>query len=289
MNPSYHGEVICSRTDCKRKAYYRVGYGVFCGYHCNKSERVALPKNPNSLEEKMNKIALHNTECERVAEENRNNGKRGNVRCAKIRVFGGVDLIPGYVNIFPNFKHLERKDGIGMPSLSPMSIGPIKHGQIGLPESLNLENFHQGNKVFPDEVNEKGAVKKVFFERQRELYLDAEPHRHKPGFEAKGNIPLFSIWVDKNGKKHKIDYMTSRQFYCHFYERSVVENPDFKRLCDMINQGYNLMIVGYDGYEVTKSLDEHYRDTNRPFGHELALYAMLTEDYVWRKYKTFDY
>jgi hypothetical protein len=52
----------------------------------------------------------------------------------------------------------------------------------------------------------------------------------------------------------------------------------------MIKNGYNLNIQGYDGYNVTNILG-HYYDISRPFGHELVLYTLLTEDdplqYPW--------
>ena len=57
----------------------------------------------------------------------------------------------------------------------------------------------------------------------------------------------------------------------------------------MIDYGFNLRIVGYDGYNVTMPLEEHYKDISRPFGHELVLYSMLKDEFVWRKFKTFDF
>lgn len=68
--------------------------------------------------------------------------------CSKMNMMKDIGFVTGYINIFPNFKHGNRRDGIGLPSLSPKSIGPVDHGQPGLPLALNLENFHQGNKVY---------------------------------------------------------------------------------------------------------------------------------------------
>jgi hypothetical protein len=57
----------------------------------------------------------------------------------------------------------------------------------------------------------------------------------------------------------------------------------------MLAQGKNLMICGYDAYAVTLPLYVHYHDTNRPFGHELVLYALLTtpadEELPWDRYR----
>ena len=40
------------------------------------------------------------------------------------------------------------------------------------------------------------------------------------------------------------------------------------------------------------TIEDHYLDSSKPFGHELVLYTMLTinpENYPWRKYKTEDF
>jgi hypothetical protein len=312
MNTVYFGETTCvvskrDGTPCGSKAYFTknaTGECV-CGKHAKKTERTQLPKNPDAAANKQAEIDVHRTTCDAAAANNLSVGKKGQVSCAKMRMMAAVELVPGFINIFPNFLHKNRKDGVGLPSLSPKAIGPVAHGQPGLPDSLNLENFHQGNKVFPSEVetdpdNGNRKPTAAFYELREKMYLDKEPHRHKQtatsavtktGRKNK-NIPLFSVWIDKDGTEHQIDYFTSREFYCHFYERATVANPDYQLLVDKINSGHNLRIVGYDGYAVTKTLEEHYCDTSRPFGHEMVLYAMLTakpDEWPWRKHKTFDY
>ena len=294
----YFGETVCCDTKkdkiaCTRKAYYKrlSDNKIVCGMHAKKENREELPRNPNERVLKEQKIKEHSLQCEKFAE---GNSSYGNVKCVKMKMFGSVELVENYVNIFPNYKHLHRKDGIGMPSLSPKSIGPINHGQPSLPICLNLENFHQGNKVLESEVGADGVVTKEFYDTQVQMYNDKEPHRHKQKC-SKTNKPLFSIWKDLNGKEHKIDYFTSRQFYCNFYDRIVLTDKNFLKLRKMIKDGYNLMIVGYDGFSVdtTKSIDDIYKDVTKPFGHELVLYTMLVyedeKDWPWRKFKTFEF
>ena len=310
MSTPYFGEATCAAfkrdgTPCGSKAYFTKNATgeCACGKHAKRDERTLLPKNPMADENRRAALFEHKFSCDAAAVANFGLGKKGQVTCAKMRMMAAVELVPGFINIFPNFLHRNRKDGIGLPSLSPKAIGPVAHGQPGLPDSLNLENFHQGNKVFPSEVETDLATGKpkpttAFYKLREKMYLDAEPHRHKQAAASaagKGknkNIPLFSVWTDKNGTEHQIDYFTSRQFYCHFYERATVANPDYVMLVNRIDTGHNLRIVGYDGYDVTKTLEEHYCDTSRPFGHELVLYAMLTakpEEWPWRRHKTFDF
>lgn len=206
-------------------------------------------------------------------------------------------FVSGYMNIFPNFNHGNRKDGLGLPSLSPKAIGPVDHKQPGLPIALNLENFHQGNKVFRDEIDQNGNPTKDFYDTRIAMYQDPIPHRHKDNAKTSSgnkNIPIFSVWITPDGKENRIDYFTSRQFYCTFYERATLNNPDYQDLMKKLEDGYSLRICGFDAYPIPakSSIEDCYKDISLPFGHELVLYTMLTEDpkmWPWKKYQTFNF
>lgn len=189
--------------------------------------------------------------------------------------------------VFPNCYHEYRQDGFGCSSLSPMKVGPIIHGQPGLPPSYNLENFHQANKVFPNEFDTKSdEILPIFFQTQLNMYNDPKPHRHK----QRGVIPLFSIWVTPEGQQKRMTYFESRQLYCRFYEHGVKNNLQLQQLKDMLKEGKKLCICGYDMVTgpLKKSLDDYYHDESRPFGHEMVLYTLLTvsdpAEYPWRKF-----
>ena len=296
----YWGVELCMATKangdkCLNGAYYKIDEKLFCGVHSSgkkKETRVKLPRNPNEKNIKIQQKELHAKNCDKIALDNKKNGRIGRVILYKMRMMKLCGFEDGFINIFPNFKHGNRNDGLGFPSLSPKSIGPIHHNQPGLPVALNLENFHQGNKVFPSEVDEKGEVMETFYNTQLKMYTDATPHRHKDASGGK-NVPVYSLWKDTDGTIHKISYFTSRQFYCVYYERNVITNPDFLRLKEMIANGYQLRICGYYAYDPKdKSMEECYCDISRPFGHELVLYTMLTENemnWPWKKYKTFEF
>ncbi len=306
--PSY-GHAKCQNINCKNQSYWKVIINevptFLCGVHSRKytSSRIQLKKDSKGKKELIDKKLKRDYELiEKAKKENKEKGVKGNVICSKFFMMRSPLDIEGYIKVFPNFKHGGRTDGIGLPFLSPKSIGPIKHEQPNLPPAKNLENFHQGNKVFNSEVDERGEPKEIFFKTQVEIYNNEIPLRHKASaFDDKGkrtNIPRFSLWVDKQGVKHKISYFVSRQFYCTYYERALLEpeskeNKDYEYLKQLIDDGYNLQIIGYDGYEVgEKTLEDCYKDCSRPFGHELVLYSMLThknEDWPWKKYKSFDF
>ncbi len=142
-------------------------------------------------------------------------------------------------------------------------------------------------------MDENGNPSELYVKNRLAFYLDPVPHRHKyVGTETNKNIPKFFVWRDKEGKEHRLTYVESRQFYCNFYERLAPLQDDFKKLVQMLDNGTNLQIIGYDAFPLTGTLEEAYLDPSKPFGHELCLYALLTakpEEYPWRKYKTFDF
>ena len=93
----------------------------------------------------------------------------------------------------------------------------------------------------------------------------------------------------QDGTERRFTYVETRYFYCRQYELLAPATEAFQKLQSLIKTGHNLLIVGYDGYDVTRSLWDHYLDTSRPFGHELALYTLLTVSdpvmYPWNIYK----
>jgi hypothetical protein len=232
---------------------------------------------------------------------------------------------PGFIQVFPNYKH-ENKTKIinneyviyGCYKLSPKYLGPVKHGQPiskleqkilnkrkgSIPDSYNIENFHQGSKCFKNEIDENKKPLKEYYENRNKFYLDKKPHRHKFKINKKNknnddnnknnkNIPEFFVWVDKNEEENYLTYIESRQFYCNFYERLVIEQEEYKKLIKLVEDGYNICICGYDAFEMSyNDIEKEYLNKNFPFGHERVLFTMLIEkpdNYPWRKYKNYDF
>lgn len=303
----YFGESTCEGqnkrgTKCAKHAYYREAKSIFtskqrvlCGIHSNKQSRTTLQKNPKAAQIRKNKLKEHNLA---VLSEAAERGSPGTVTCVKLRMLQLPLLQPGVQNVFPNNKHANRTDGFGCPSLSPMRLGPVAHGQSGLPDALNIENYHQFNKCFQFELEENVAEKPkpIFYAKRLIAYTDPVPHRHK--YDSKHirklnggngvNAPAFSIHKDRTGTERHYSYVQSRLFYSLWYERLAKQKPAFHKLAKDLASGINLCICGYDGYQPTEDLYVHYCDGTRPFGHELVLYALLViEDpaqYPWRRY-----
>jgi hypothetical protein len=288
------GEEKC--TKCANKAYYKAGDTLLCGVHSRNLKRVELTKNPNAKDraetirfERYRQVLL-------TAKANREAGRKGTLTVCKLRMMKEADHKDGVLNVFPNNKHQNRTDGFGCASLSPMRLGPVRHLQPGVPEARTIENYHQFNKVFPpdlvDPSNHLSLVSPAFFTMRDAAYRDPIPHRHKypkeGGFGGNKNAPLYSLHVKLDGTVQRYTYLQSRFFYCHQYELLAKQTADFAALRRKLDEGTNLQIVGYDGYPVTKSLWEHYNDTERPFGHELVLYSLLAVenpvDYPWNRF-----
>lgn len=285
----YYGARDCSAivastgNQCTNKAYYKQNGRFVCGVHSNKETRTTLKKDPNIKIQKANKIEKDKEEVELAMKENVKCGLKGDITCVRMKMMKEVENIPGYLKIFPNFKHGGRQDGIGCSELSPMSLGPVIHNQDNLPICHNIENYHQGNKRFSFETDE------MFESKQLEMYNDEVAHRHKydrstlTKYGSNVNIPLYSVI---NGKKYS--YIESRYFYCYYYELLAKETESYNELRKLIDDGYNLAIYGYDGYEPGNDIYQNYVDASRPFGHELVLYCLLTIDdpknYPWNVY-----
>jgi len=245
---------------CPLTAYYTVGTHLFCGRHssAHKEIRRPLPKRiraPFDLESQI--------------EHSRTPTLLGSVVLQRFFFRRAVVQQPDRLIVFPNNRHANRKDGIGMATLSPMQLGPVHHLQPGFPPALSLENFWQGSKRFAHETEEEFSAAK------RSAFLDPIPHRHK----AKGLKPLYWSWVSPvTGEEHRLGVVEAQQFYCRFYQLLVEPLEEYQRLAAMALE-HRLTLCGHDALPISPPTKEGilaaYRDTSASFGHERVLFAML--------------
>ena len=294
--PFYQGEHTCSARKkkgdpCTQPAYYVLRDNPVCGRHNDKTLGRKMKRNPAALEQRAEALRQHAASVARAAEANARAGVPGSVSCCKMRMMRPVPLPEGAQLVFPNRKHGGRVDGLGMTALSPMTIGPIRHPQPGLPPARNLENFHQGSKWFPTQTFEEYRA------TQRQMFEDPVPHRHHQ--EAKKipagrnrNIPRCFAWTRADGTVVEYSYVASRQFYCCYMERALLAAPDFIILQGLLAAGTNICLCGYDAYQPADAtpIEACYLDPARPFGHEMVIYTMLrytnATEWPWRKYVT---
>lgn len=232
----------------------------------------------------------HNEQCDYLASLNPGEGK---VKCLKLQMMVLCPLEEGWVNVIPNKKGTSGNRGIIMPFLSPMAIGPVLPKVTGvdehLPPAKNIENFHQGSKVFSMDLDDNGRIKPCFFETQEKWFADSEPHRHKTKDED-GHAPCLH---NVKGQLCAFTYFESRVFYCrameYAFENDKVCVEGIQKLKEKLKKGYNLNICGYDAYKMGSDADsifEAYCDATKPFGHERVLMAYLClekKDLPWRR------
>ena len=322
MATIYYGEINCQQPNCRNHAYYATATNYYCGTHSRKLTRTELPERPTA-EAAALKAALHQNQQNKIETArlvNINANQPGRVTLSRILMMKEPEQIDGFIKVFPNYKHQSKTESLqpsietgaapsllsgglmafGCARLSPMSLGPVDHGQPGWPPARNLENFHQGSKCFPCETNANGLPTQAYYQNRLQLYNDTTPHRHKFSTAPKA-APLFFVWIDKAGREHRLNYIQSRQFYCNFYQRLVTQESDYYQLQQLLARGYNLQICGYDAHPIVLQstsettatcIERVYLDPSKPFGHERVLFTMLTlppSDYPWIKFKTFDF
>lgn len=263
-----------------------------------------MPTNPNKDKIEEERVEALVEEAEAHAKSNPN--LRGRIGLRRLGMMKPTPMEAGYYTVLPNAR-AKAKGAlvVALPELSPMNLGPVQHGQPDLPDCQNLENFHQFNKVFKTEVSETtGERTEAWFKRRNGGYADTQAHRHKLGASKsehnrkagkgeKGNPCLYSIFVKPDGQEMVCDYIQSRIFYCTYYERLARDTKSMKRLVDDIYVfNRSILITGYDSRnedEVSaQQIADWYLDPKAPFGHELALAAILLhwsdpEELPWRK------
>src|SRR5579871_3969089 len=178
MTTIYYGQIQCQsetkKGPCANKAYYLANSKYVCGVHSRSLERTTLPKISKSDLDKQtaNNFAQELKAINEAKISNLMRLKKGDIVVTKMYMMKASKHVPGYLNVYPNYKDGNRKDGLGLPLLSPKSIGPVMHCQPGLTPSKNLENLHQFNKVFKCDVNEKGDPNETFYKMRLQGYND---------------------------------------------------------------------------------------------------------------------
>jgi Rho termination factor, N-terminal domain. len=218
---------------------------------------------------------------EEEKEKNVKLGRKGDIRVAKLPGrFSKLKrpYIPGYVsiNVCSSSRNWSRE-------LSPMFCGPVEHeeedydGEL-LPPASCVENFWQFCKVWDCDVNKKGELKKSYFERKREGFLCKKGIRHALGKDRKKYKILYSYC---GGKFYT--YLEARKaIYCPLYENLVTQKKEFRQLKEMHEEGYNILLLDYDGYEITlETIQQCFEDESRPFGHAHVLFCILNDIRPW--------
>lgn len=271
---------------CRLPAHWTSDGKVYC-YHHKTVYCTALPKHPNPMKHKCDGVQRRRDAVKAAREENVKNGVRGKVACSTLFQMKPAKYIPGYTCVFVESHFSNHDDGIVAKELCPKQMGPVHHGQPRLPVAKNLANLYMFSKVMRGDMDPRGYPSDEFYKLQKEMYACNETMGNVKYAERMKLLPLFCRWILPNNTNQLLDVIEGRQIFCHFYEYLARTTSDYRRIVRLLDDGYNVQIVGHTGYALTKSIAEHYADPAVEFGHELVLYTMLTvEDegsYPWRR------
>jgi hypothetical protein len=226
---------------------------------------------------------------------------RGDIICNKIihyRAQGDKHhpIKKDYVNI--NVTSASKKWG----KLSPMKLGPFNLSEDlhlselyssgvepGYKLSVDLtnqvarvnvfENYWQGSKIYDIDLDEDNQIQTSFFLRRAKMYADTQGHRRALP-KSKGK----AVAAYLNGDV--LDYIESRYYYCYYYAFLVQRTSEYKNLSEMLDNGQNLQIIGYDGIDIQinkEAMMQLYLDPKQPFGHELVLCCLLKGLSPWNE------
>lgn len=219
----------------------------------------------------------------------------GDVRCNRIIHYRSKEpgskehpKLPGYENVNVTSGNSRWK------ALSPMKLGPFHLVEKTVPtplypdgihpgfkphqdgkqviQCMNFENIWQGSKIYDIDVDANGVMGASFYERRARMAADVKPHRRALPKSA-GVTCVGAYW---NGEV--LAYIPSRAQYCSKYAHLVRVTDEYRQLEVMLQNGTNLHIIGYDGFDVPVTAEDMraaYLNPDRPFGHELVLCCML--------------
>src|SRR5205823_3446997 len=155
-------------------------------HHCNRNvkTRVHLKANPKIAEDRKRERAEAKKAADEAAAANRAAGRLGDVICHKFRMKERIVPLMGYLDVYPNEKHQNRKDGYGCRRLSPKVLGPADHKQSGVPECKTVEGLNTGDKCYKPEVDEHGNPTQVFYDERVKAYAAEIGPRHKEVAQA---------------------------------------------------------------------------------------------------------
>jgi hypothetical protein len=157
--------------------------------------------------------------------------------------------------------------------LSPFFLGPVD--LYGGYRSLNVENAWQFSKVYGYYLEEDGSIGERYFKWAQDGWNDKKAHRYPMG---KGIVPLYSYWDRK-----LLTYVEARkEIYIPLYAGAVQKTYAFEKLKKMHEEGANLYLWDFDGYDhkvCNLSYDQVINNSDRKMGHAFVI-AMLLEGYL---------
>lgn len=164
--------------------------------------------------------------------------------------------------------------------LSPFYLGPIDcyDGLV----AKRMENAWQYAKVYNGMIDEKGNPNTIYAKfRNKGFELD-KAKRYPMGKDLK---PLYSYWKVRD-KYFKLNYIQARKLiYIPLYAKAVVKTEAFAKLVEYKNNGYNIALSDFDGYNnfnYNMNYKQVINNEQKIMGHSFVI-AMLLENLIMVK------
>ena len=158
-------------------------------------------------------------------------------------------------------------------SLSPFFLGPVD--LYAGHKSQNIENAWQYSKVYEYYLEEDGSVGERYFNWAKDGWNSTRANRYPMGKDAR---PLYSYWDGE-----KLSYVEARKkIYVPLYAKAVKQTFAFEKLKKMHEEGQDLYLWDFDGYDhkaCSLTFDQVINDPNRKMGHAFVI-AMLLEGFL---------
>jgi len=155
-------------------------------------------------------------------------------------------------------------------SLSPFYCGPVT--LYGSYRSINVENAWQYAKVYEYYADDKGDPDERYFRWAQEGWNSMRANRYPMG---RGMKPLYSYWDGQ-----KLGYIEARKaIYMPLYSFAVQRTYAFKKLKQMHEEGQDLYLWDFDGYDhkgLGMSYDDVINNPHKSLGHAFVI-GMLIE------------
>ncbi len=155
-------------------------------------------------------------------------------------------------------------------SLSPFFLGPVD--LYAGHKSQNIENAWQYSKVYEYYLEDDGSVGERYFNWAKDGWSSTRANRYPMGKDAR---PLYSYWDGE-----KLPYVEARQkIYVPLYAKAVQQTFAFEKLKKMHEEGQDLYLWDFDGYNhkaCNLTYDQVINDPNRKMCHAFVI-AMLLE------------
>jgi len=214
--------------------------------------------------------------------QNKSCGLRGSVRCGRSWRGQKLEEMPhrgDSISIFVS-KGKGQFGNAFSPFCMDVPVDMMKWATAdGKPDGKPLPLPQKLELVWQAAKKAVGESWEAYFSRRERIYSGRTPKRRY--LERGTAIEGACFGSAEHGL---IQYVPSRVFYCNAYERTVASSSEFNVLKELVDAGFNFVLLGPDGHPVETSqgaVAEAYADASLQFGHERVLLAMLRGETPW--------